>query len=373
MNIPNSELPPGLRGKRGASIKVVTKKNNASLITPEGHLLTALGFSQPDVSAALKDCSTEPQLVAVACWTRLLAALTGFVCPTGGPSAAQLTACLQEAPASLTEPSWAELGEADSEELTMWYNEQQAFIYVYPELVMHASVHCCRIKIEIPEALAMVYSSGGGQSKEGAAELVVVFWPGCGEALPLMGLQCKAMPPAVRLHYTQRLYQHLKEQCSSTEGVLHAAFTFLTEVLSGTAPSLTEARLRWGALLQAEQSNNDSVSSAAGQPQNNRQQKPRANGSRGSNAKVLSPEQLKKESERLKSAFQQTRESVQGRKMQAARDRLPAAAKKGMVLDAVAGHRVVVISGTTGCGKSTQVCSFHSPVCMSPCGLASCI
>ena len=43
--------------------------------------------------------------------------------------------------------------------------------------------------------------------------------------------------------------------------------------------------------------------------------------------------------------------------MQAARDKLPAAAKRRAVLSALEGHSVLVVSGETGCGKTTQVCS----------------
>ena len=42
--------------------------------------------------------------------------------------------------------------------------------------------------------------------------------------------------------------------------------------------------------------------------------------------------------------------------MQAARDKLPAAAKRRAVLSALEGHSVLVVSGETGCGKTTQVC-----------------
>lgn len=40
--------------------------------------------------------------------------------------------------------------------------------------------------------------------------------------------------------------------------------------------------------------------------------------------------------------------------MRAARARLPAAAHAGAVEAALAAHRVLVVSGATGCGKSTQ-------------------
>ena len=42
--------------------------------------------------------------------------------------------------------------------------------------------------------------------------------------------------------------------------------------------------------------------------------------------------------------------------MQAARDKLPAAAKRRAVLSALEVHSVLVVSGETGCGKTTQVC-----------------
>jgi HrpA-like RNA helicase len=48
--------------------------------------------------------------------------------------------------------------------------------------------------------------------------------------------------------------------------------------------------------------------------------------------------------------------------MRGTRARLPAHGCRQQVLDAVAGNDVVVISGATGCGKSTQVgghCKQH--------------
>ena len=41
--------------------------------------------------------------------------------------------------------------------------------------------------------------------------------------------------------------------------------------------------------------------------------------------------------------------------MRGVRSRLPAAAQRGELLALCGSHRVVVVSGATGCGKSTQV------------------
>ena len=60
-------------------------------------------------------------------------------------------------------------------------------------------------------------------------------------------------------------------------------------------------------------------------------------------------QQLRREHEQLKSAG-----GALGQ-LQKQRRALPAASKRAEVLAAVAGHQVVVISGATGCGKSTQV------------------
>jgi HrpA-like RNA helicase len=43
------------------------------------------------------------------------------------------------------------------------------------------------------------------------------------------------------------------------------------------------------------------------------------------------------------------------RERRSARERLPAFGQRGAFLDALAKQRVVVISGATGCGKSTQM------------------
>jgi hypothetical protein len=48
-------------------------------------------------------------------------------------------------------------------------------------------------------------------------------------------------------------------------------------------------------------------------------------------------------------------EGPQHAEMRRVRGALPAAGKRGELLAALAAHAVVVISGATGCGKSTQV------------------
>jgi HrpA-like RNA helicase len=55
--------------------------------------------------------------------------------------------------------------------------------------------------------------------------------------------------------------------------------------------------------------------------------------------------------------------------MRRTRDALPAAAKRGEVLTQLRDHVVLVISGATGCGKSTQVsvCALRPRMCVGAC------
>jgi HrpA-like RNA helicase len=65
--------------------------------------------------------------------------------------------------------------------------------------------------------------------------------------------------------------------------------------------------------------------------------------------------QLAAENEELRGMLKRNRTSDKARQMRTTRQRLPAYQDRQRVIDAVSGHRVTVIAGATGCGKSTQV------------------
>ena len=69
----------------------------------------------------------------------------------------------------------------------------------------------------------------------------------------------------------------------------------------------------------------------------------------------LSSEELIKESKRLKEWENNLQNSKKHSHMRQCRAKLPAASKKADVLDVVSGSQVIVIMGSTGCGKSTQI------------------
>ncbi|KAI9325947.1 hypothetical protein BDR26DRAFT_958800, partial [Obelidium mucronatum] len=65
-----------------------------------------------------------------------------------------------------------------------------------------------------------------------------------------------------------------------------------------------------------------------------------------------------KQSESIKSQFQQRKESRKYQEMQSFRQQLPVSLMKSQILDLVAKNQVVIISGETGSGKSTQIPQF---------------
>lgn len=76
---------------------------------------------------------------------------------------------------------------------------------------------------------------------------------------------------------------------------------------------------------------------------------------RNSNRKMLSSEELAKESKRLKEWDHHLENSKAHSSMRQCRAKLPAASKKADVLQIVSGSQAIVIMGSTGCGKSTQI------------------
>ncbi|KAJ3097709.1 ATPdependent RNA helicase [Phlyctochytrium planicorne] len=73
---------------------------------------------------------------------------------------------------------------------------------------------------------------------------------------------------------------------------------------------------------------------------------------------IVESENLQKISQKLHDASKKQQESEAFKSMQAQREKLPAFAMKKTIVDAINKNRIIVISGETGCGKSTQVPQF---------------
>jgi hypothetical protein len=350
VHLPYAELPPVLRGRRGSAVRVVTGDNPA-LSTPAGRMLQKFGYSPTDVAAAMKDSAADAPNAAALCWKQLQEALCGIPVAGGGAADALLHACLGEDVAMPCEPGWVEPEASAGPLLGEWWNEQLGLIGVYPEQVVHASEHCFRMRVPVAEDLVALFECS--ERAGGASVELVVLQPHPHSTLPLLALRCSMLPAPVRLHYTRELCLHLQQQGSDC-GVLHVAHAFLSErLVAASAPSGIAARYRFSTLLEAG-SGRDTVDAGAAPVQ---APQPRTKPRRGAaqTPRPLTPAQHAAESQQLLDALRSRRASNAGRAMQAARARLPAAQKKQVVVEAVASHRVVVISGATGCGKSTQV------------------
>lgn len=81
-------------------------------------------------------------------------------------------------------------------------------------------------------------------------------------------------------------------------------------------------------------------------------------GSRGNLLEMKSPEFIESENKRLKLAQEEQLASERVKKMISFRKKLPAYAKKAELLQQIRESQVLVISGETGCGKTTQIPQF---------------
>lgn len=367
MHLPEEELPPTLRQKHGGSsvrVKLAGgQPSTPAIATSPGALcLTRMGYSAEDVDAAMQQCSGAADVVAGA-WKILLQSLAG--CDLGGqaPNDADILQCFG-APAgpvedAVLEPQWPEPEEGEDTQAKAWWDEQFACASVYPDALVRASERCAVVQLAVPHSMVQAYCSSdvGRPREQQYAQLGVVLWEGCEypQALPLMCVRCPALPPPVRLHFTTSVIAHLQQECPGME-MLHQAYMHLEGLLAEEPPSAIVASLRWSSILQ--------VQSDAGQQQSSealaRVSKPAAKKGPGRPLRPtrVPPDQVERETRRLAQNMKDNHSTGPGKKMLAARQKLPAHGKRQEVLSAVSGHRVTVISGATGCGKSTQVWPF---------------
>lgn len=66
-------------------------------------------------------------------------------------------------------------------------------------------------------------------------------------------------------------------------------------------------------------------------------------------------EEVLKEDDLIEKNFKKKQDSPKYRKMKEAREKLPASPKMDNILETIHKNQVTIISGETGCGKSTQV------------------
>ena len=369
MHVRDDELPLALRHKHGGSSVRVrlargqpTTAGSAGLTSGPGALcLASMGYSIEDADAALRKCAGSTDALAGA-WKTLFQLVAGCDLGDRAPRDADVLhwfgASAGHTPEeAVTEPQWLEPDDAGNPQAKAWWDEQFVVISVYPDQTVRASQWCVTVQLPLPPAMVVAYSSvsKAPASKQQFVELAMVVWQGCGypHSLPLICVRCPVLPPGVLLHLTASVAAHLQQSCSGME-MLHEAYTHLEGLLQAEAPSAIVASLRWSSILPAndveERSSSDAQAIA---PEPKPLQKHGV--ARHRRPAAPPPGHHDRESKRLEQLMLDNQTTASGKKMLVTRQKLPAHRKRQDVLAAVAEHRVTVISGATGCGKSTQV------------------
>ncbi|KAF8055672.1 DHX57 [Scenedesmus sp. PABB004] len=253
------------------------------------------------------------------------------------------------------------------------------------EVEVLAAIYGDELDASVPGRLSL--SVDGGELAGGGG-LQLLVWCPCGgraypDAAPLLALACDQLAGGTLLHLTAGLAR--EAQGLVGEAMIHELAVRLAELLEaagdgsglptalpppfdaapGGAEGGAEGDAEGGAeggdgysdeaavhAAAAEALLADAGSGGAGERgSSGRARRPRAR----QHAAALPPEQAAAEARRLREHFERLQVAPGHAGMRAARARLPAAACRAEVLAAVAAHAVVVISGATGCGKSTQV------------------
>jgi hypothetical protein len=176
---------------------------------------------------------------------------------------------------------------------------------------------------------------------------------------PTLGVRCRGVSSAALLTLTRRLAEHaqrLRGQPLVFELAQQAA-----EMVPGCleAPWPVQRVLAGGeeeGLAPEEEAEEEGEGEVDGELAERAQRALALSGGGERRGRGQAPSvDTRAESARLAEALARLQGDARHAGMRTARARLPAAAQRGEVVELVAKRRVVVVSGATGCGKSTQV------------------
>jgi hypothetical protein len=377
MHVEAAELPAKLRGRHSGGVTVLRTGGPgeasasslddewAAVGDPSVATLMQFGYAVSDAVAALRVCDGD----AAGAWALLFARATGTEAPVDtrcasavdvGPPSPNAATAVDPAALAETLPD----GSGGGASTAVWLDELVVLHSMYGPDVLVANAGCLQLALPVSENLASYYGN-----TPTTATLVVMHCPSAGypQTLPVFGLRCNALPPAVRVAWVARTAEYMRESGALGAPMLHELVEALRQSLAslpdGRAMLPTAARRRYCKLM----ADTNSLQGALSVPQvavaaQGREPPPRRQRGVGFGA-----EEAKAEGARLQKLLERNRvEGGERAVMRAAREKLPAYAMRGKVLDAVRGHRVTIIAGATGCGKSTQVC-FSRTLCARSC------
>lgn len=261
-------------------------------------------------------------------------------------------------------------GAGNESDLTEWGEEREALEAIYAEDATFHSASWTSIKLTVilDGQAAEVAAKHGSRPKEAlmvdGVEVILEAWaPKEGSyptVVPTLAVRSSDVPPVVLLAVTQRIAQ-------TAVGLL--GHPMLYEVATTVAEVLPECLLHTPSLEallggadgddvaegMAEQLTLDSEEEEAGSKPETGRTKHQGKERTSRQHRRHAPLDIPAESTRLLQRQKELEVSAKHATMRAQRSKLPAYTKRGEVVSSVAGRAVVVISGATGCGKSTQV------------------
>lgn len=319
--------------------------------------LAQYGYPPAEAAAALEQTGGHVHRALAVLHARLAAAATGADGVAAAAAAVEAAAVASSAAA------------ADDAALEEWKEERTALEAIYGSDASFPSEQHTTLQLPVELTSAAATAAAGGRHElrlhlDFFAPSTAAGGAPYPQAPPVVGLWAEGVPAGALLTLSRQVAQQAAELAGhpmvyelasaateQLEGCLLRPLP-LAQLLPAAGGSAAASREGSAADLaqQAEQALRlediaNTVIPAAG-PQRRRRQGAGAGGV-----------DLAAESRRLAERQKELDKGPEHAAMRGVRSRLPAAAKRQELLSLCASRRVVVVSGATGCGKSTQVCA----------------
>ena len=354
-----SSVPDGREAAAAAAaVGEDYEEEAAAAADPAVGELMQYGYPPHAAASALRDCGGHLQNALRQLYAQLAGPEQRHAGPPAGPPAGQAPpaggAPGSEASAGAGGAGGASEGVAGAPDLAEWWEERVALEGIYGSDAVFHSAGWTELWIPVSLITAEAAARAGGEDE---VVLHLNAWaPAAGaypNHLPTLALRAEAAPPAALLTLTAALAARAAELRGHP--MLFELATAAAELLSDcllhplplsrllpskAASAASQQQQEEGAPAGSEQR------SAGGQQRRRRQE----GGGRGGPRIDLAAE-----SRRLLQRQQELDSGREHAAMRTSRGRLPAAAKRAEALELCGRRRVVVVSGATGCGKSTQV------------------
>lgn len=216
----------------------------------------------------------------------------------------------------------------DIDSLVEWSDEKSTLEAIYGDRYSSATSSECTIKLELPNVSS-------------ACIRFIIPSKGYPYEMPVVLIDSQKLPAYIRLSATKQVLQFAETNNKGAPMLFN-----ICEWLEGNLDNIVDNPT---SLMELYLTGNNLQNGSAEKPVSNAvSQSRRARISRADH----------RSSQEIFSAWKAHQNRVQKSGMLEARQRLPAWAKRDQILTAIEKHRVTVVTGETGSGKSTQVVQF---------------